>query len=133
MRDQALEQTVYRARATGFFCLGITAIGAGAFTPDFSSIHASSSDFLNRHRFPSLNAGTNPSDAYRYNVSPLMPRYSEACRISITSRTAVCTATAITGLRSSTSEHAGFSHQIRHPLFYPLLPPHTTKISAINH
>src|ERR1700738_3020738 len=72
-----LNKLPYRARATGFFCLGITAIGVGAFTPDFSSIHASRSDFLNRHRFPSLNAGMNPSDAYRYNVSPLTPRYSD--------------------------------------------------------
>jgi len=36
-----------------------------------------------------------------------MPRYSDACRISITSRNAVCIDTAIQGLRSSTSERAG--------------------------
>jgi len=106
-----------------FFCLGITAIGVGAFTPDFSSIQASSSDFLNRHRFPSLNAGMNPSDAYRYNVSPLMPRYSDACRISITSRTAVCTATAITGLRSSTSERAESRIKSDTLFFIPFCPP----------
>src|SRR6516225_3598495 len=79
-------RTSYRARPAGFFCFGVTITGADGFTPLFSSIQASSSDFLNRHRFPSLNAGMNPSDAYRYSVSPLIPRYSDACRISITSR-----------------------------------------------
>jgi hypothetical protein len=65
VRENRAVNAVYRARATGFFCFGITTTGAVDLTPDFSSIHASSKAFLNRHLFPSLNAGMNPSDAYR--------------------------------------------------------------------
>ena len=56
----------YRAARTGFFCLAGTATGrpGAPATEDCRSIHASINDFLNRHRFPSLNAGINPSEAY---------------------------------------------------------------------
>src|SRR5205814_10372522 len=53
---------------------------------DFSSIHWSSFDFLNRQRFPSLKAGIFCSPTYLYSVSALTPRYCEAWRIFITSR-----------------------------------------------
>jgi len=131
MRGQPPKQAPYRARATGFFCFGITLIGVRTFTPDCSSIHASSSVFLNRHRLPSLNAGTTPSDAYRYNESPLMPRYSDACRISITSRTIACTATAITSLRTATPDECR-SRRTRHSSLYPLFGECTTKICSVN-
>jgi hypothetical protein len=58
-----------------------------------------------------------------------MPRYSEACRISITSRTAVCTATAITGLRSSTSEHAGFRIKPDTLFLSPFASPYNNNLS----
>src|ERR1700677_2053047 len=53
---------------------------------DFSSIHWSSFDFLNRQRLPSLNAGMLCSPTYLYSVSGLTPRYCDACRMFITSR-----------------------------------------------
>jgi len=47
---------------------------AGMLPPELCwSIQSFSRERLKRHRFPSLNAGTNPSDAYLYNVSALMP------------------------------------------------------------
>jgi hypothetical protein len=54
--------TPYRALATGFFFPGSATAPFGA-TPLFASIQLSSRLLRNRHRFPSLNAGTNPSDA----------------------------------------------------------------------
>ena len=77
----------YRARAAGFFCFGrmrFSAAGVAAVKL-WRSIHSSSKERLKRHRFPSLNAGIKFSDAYLYRLSALIPRYSAACRISITS------------------------------------------------
>src|SRR6266511_260579 len=49
------------------------------------SIQRSRSAFLNFQRFPSLKAGILFSDRYLYSVSGLTPRYSDACRMFITS------------------------------------------------
>ena len=90
----------------------------------------------NRWRFKKslLDAWMDEKSGVKAAPTPIavMPRYSDACRISITSRTTACTATAITGLRSSTSERARLK-PIPAPSLYPLLPPLTTTISAINH
>src|ERR1039458_2321061 len=77
-----------------FFC------ACDSVSADFSSIHWSSFDFLNRQRFPSLNAGIFCSFTYLYKVSGLTPRYCEAWRMFITSRDSAIACSSCTELIS---------------------------------
>src|SRR5580658_4570971 len=54
---------LHTAGRTGFFCCGSNSASAACLS-DCRSIHSSSRERLKRHRLPSLNAGTKPSDAY---------------------------------------------------------------------
>ena len=71
----ALFRRAGRTLCTGFALGFSSSRAAGMFPPELCwSIQSFSRERLKRHRFPSLNAGTNPSDAYLYSVSALIPR-----------------------------------------------------------
>ena len=83
-----------RTLPTGFFCFGLMFFSRAWdwWRELCRSIQFSSNDRLKRQRLPSLNAGIKFSDEYLYRLSGLMPRYSAAWRMSMTSRTPQCAA-----------------------------------------